>query len=100
MSEAWSWFIALAVAVGMVALLVRDYRRKQTRTEQQYQADVSRIGSSWIGAAAFGLHKLLQPGVEKAISYQQDEKQGMTEDDHIAGLDPRNRRREPYERQT
>lgn len=93
MSEEWSWLIVLAMAVGMMALLAREYRRKQTRTDEQYQADVSRAGSSWIGATALSLHKILQPGVEKAISYLQDEKEGMTEDDHDAGLDPRNRRR-------
>ncbi|HXF05642.1 MAG TPA: hypothetical protein VNM72_09525 [Blastocatellia bacterium] len=93
MSEGWSWLIALALAVGVVALLVRDYRRKQTRTDEQYQADVRRAGVSWIGAAALSLHKLLQPGVEKAISYVQDEREGMTENDHDTGLDPRNGRR-------
>lgn len=93
MSEEWSWLIVLAMAVGMMALLAREYRRKQTRTDEQYQADVSRAGSSWIGATALSLHKILQPGVEKAISYLQDEKEGMTEDDHDAGLDPRNRQR-------
>ena len=93
MNEVWSWFIALAMAVGVVTLLVRDYRRKQTRTDQQYQADVSRAGSSWLGATALSLHKLLQPDVEKAISYLQDEREGMTEDDHDTELDPRNRRR-------
>lgn len=93
MSEVWSWFIALAMAVGVVTLLVRDYRRKQTRTDEQYQADVSRAGSSWLGAAALSLHKLLQPGVEKAISYLQDDKEGMTEDDHDTGVAPQSRGR-------
>jgi hypothetical protein len=77
-----TWLIALALGFGMILLLVHDYRRKQNRTEEEYQADVEKAGGSLIGAAGLELQKLFQADLEKAVHYQQDEKGGMTEADH------------------
>jgi hypothetical protein len=77
-----AWFIGLGLIVGLIWLLVHDYRRKQSRTEEEYQADLENAGGSLIGAAGLELQKLFQADLEKAAHYQQDEKGGMIKTDH------------------
>jgi hypothetical protein len=79
------WLFAVALIIGMIWLLSREQKRREARTEEEYQKDVEVAGRSLVGAAMFELQKTLQPEARPGIEYVLDEKKGMAEERQKTG---------------
>jgi hypothetical protein len=81
MDSVLTWLIALVLIVAMFWLLSIDYKRKQSRTEEEYEEEVRSgqiTGRAMAKAGFLEIEKMFKPSLQAAIEYVEDEKQGQT----------------------
>jgi hypothetical protein len=81
MNDLVVWLIALFFIIGAFWSLTYEYKKKQTRTEEQYKKDLEKqgiTGESLLRTGLLELEKFLKPNLAAAVETLQDEKQGQT----------------------
>ncbi|MBX7223816.1 MAG: hypothetical protein K1Y36_28130 [Blastocatellia bacterium] len=75
-----AWLIALAVIGVAFSALIYDYRRKQARNVEEYEAELEKQGISgqMMRGGLLELQKMLNPDTKAAVEFAKDEQQGQT----------------------
>jgi hypothetical protein len=93
MHEGWIWLGALVLMGFAFWMILGEFTRKQSRTVEEYEADVqankSEVGNALMRAGMLDLEKRLKPNLESAIVYLEDEKSGKTRARRDAEGDPK-----------
>jgi hypothetical protein len=82
MHEGWIWLGALILIGISLWAVAGEFTRKQSRTVEEYEADVeankSDVGNALLRAGLLDLEKRLNQKVEKSAAYLEDENSGRT----------------------